>query len=365
MKILHVVRRLGPVGGMERYVYELVLALLEMGHQVEVVCEEVLCDVPRHLLVHQVSRSAPRPRWLALFLFRKKVAHWLRLHPHPGWIIHSHERSIGHHVSTFHGQPFATVFERSWLRLISLRVWMHLLMERQELSIPLLVVPNSEVTRQQLCHYYADLAPRIVTPVAPGTTCQGLRAPRALDPSGGTVAFIGTEWRRKGLAFAVSVVAELRKTRPLLKLVVVGPAPEEVAHLFADWRGGYELLGWMDRPNYGAFDVLLHPAKAEPYGMVVTEALAAQVRVVISDRCGVAPEIRPGHGAVLSLDAPLGAWADALDHALSHASCSGVTVRSWQTAAWEYQEIYAEVARSLECPVLPADNFAPVKSILT
>ena len=39
MKILHVVRRYGPVGGMERYVWELTHELRKLGHEVEVLCE--------------------------------------------------------------------------------------------------------------------------------------------------------------------------------------------------------------------------------------------------------------------------------------------------------------------------------------
>lgn len=39
MQLIHIVRRYGPVGGMERYVWELTLNLRALGHEVLVLCE--------------------------------------------------------------------------------------------------------------------------------------------------------------------------------------------------------------------------------------------------------------------------------------------------------------------------------------
>ena len=272
MKIIHVVRRFGPVGGMERYVYEIVLAQLRMGYDVAVICEEIFCDAPQSIIVHKVTRSRPRPRWFALFRFSQRVLYWLDSNPHPGWIVHSHERLSLHNITTFHGQPFATIFERSWLRLLSLRVAMHLFLERRELSIPDVVVPNSELTRHQLLSCYPQFKSHITKPILPGVSCTIVRTERQVDELAGVIAFVGTEWRRKGLVFAAKIVEQLRKKRPLLMFVVVGPNPDTIKHLFSSWTGGYKLLGWTDKPSYSHFDVLLHPAKIEPYGMVVTEA---------------------------------------------------------------------------------------------
>lgn len=39
LQLLHVVRRYGPVGGMERYVWELTLQLQQLGQDITVICE--------------------------------------------------------------------------------------------------------------------------------------------------------------------------------------------------------------------------------------------------------------------------------------------------------------------------------------
>jgi len=211
------------------------------------------------------------------------------------------------------------------------------------LSTPRLVVPNSRFIKQSIAHYYPELAHQLTEPIVPGVVPGVLREPRTVPPNAGIVGFVGKEWQRKGLPWAVQVVAALRRTRPDLQLHVVGPTPADVMHLFADWRGGYELLGWSDQAHYAEFDVLLHPAKAEPYGMVISEAMAAKVPVVISDVCGAAEHVSVASGAVLPLSAPLDAWVSALDQQLSRSEPVPQFERSWRKVAQEYGKIYAEI----------------------
>ena len=341
LELIHVVRRYGPVGGMERYVWELTRELAQLGHHVTVVCERCHVEKPAGINVHELGEIAPRPRWLALLRFGRRVERFLLAHPHDGSLIHSHERLRIHHITTFHGPPFATVFERPWWRWLSLRVAMQLFLERRELSTPRHVVPNSRFISQSLAHYYPKLVHKLTYPIVPGVVPGALREPHQVPPNGGTVGFVGKEWQRKGLPWAVEVVAALRRTRPDVQLHVVGPAAAEVAHLFSDWQGGYKLLGWSDQAPYAAFDVLLHPANAEPYGMVISEAMAAKVPVLISDVCGAAAQVSAASGAVLSLSVPLDAWIQALDQQLSRVDSVSQFERSWRKVAQEYVEIYA------------------------
>ncbi|MDP1536679.1 MAG: glycosyltransferase family 4 protein [Burkholderiales bacterium] len=343
---LHIVRRYGPVGGMERYVWELTGALAAAGHPVTVVCERNSGGPQSGVIVHELGEIARRPRWLSLLRFSRRVARWLREHPQPGTLIHSHERVYVHHVTTFHGPPFATVFERGWWRRVSLRVWMQLYLERRELCAPGVraVVPNSHLIKQQLQHYYPQLGPRLTAPIPPGATPGPAREPRAVPAAAGVIGFVGKEWQRKGLARAVAIVAELRRHRPQLELWVIGPAPAEIAALFADWDGGFRLIGWAnDFAVYAQLDLLLHPARAEPYGMVIAEAMTAAVPVVVSDRCGIAPDIGAESGEVLALDAPDAAWIAACERQLSRTDAPPRFARNWQQVAREYEVLYREL----------------------
>ncbi|PIU17247.1 MAG: glycosyl transferase family 1, partial [Gallionellales bacterium CG08_land_8_20_14_0_20_59_87] len=244
MKILQVVRRYGPVGGMERYVWETARELVKLGHQVQVICEQNLAEPNSDIAVHELGRMHYRPRWLYYWRFSRRVDAWLKANPQPGWLIHSNERVGVHDVTTFHGPPFASVRDKPWWKKISIRVVAQLWLERRELRVAKRIVPNSEIIAKQLAHYYPEYAHKLTAPIVPGVLPGVTRAPRNVPADGGIVGFVGREWQRKGLPLAVEIIAQLRKTRPNLKLWVVGPEEKEITYLFRDWQGGYRLLGW-------------------------------------------------------------------------------------------------------------------------
>jgi UDP-glucose:(heptosyl)LPS alpha-1,3-glucosyltransferase len=356
MHVVHVVRRYGPVGGMERYVWETTRALAARGAIVEVVCEALHAPPPEGIAVHQVGEIAPRPRWLSLLRFSGRVADWLAAHPgEPSdpvrtapRLVHSHERLGVHHVTTFHGPPFATIRDRGWWRRVSLRVAAQLWLERRELCGPQVraVVPNSPMIRDQLERWFPCIGDRMVTPIMPAVTAGPMRIARAVPADGGVIGFVGQEWKRKGLDIALDVVAALKVRRPGLSVLVIGPDPAEVRDRVAAAGVRAECPGWVDSASYfPRMDLLLHPARSEPYGMAVGEAMAARVPVVISDRCGIAGVVSTDAGCVLSLGADVEAWAQACEQQLGREHPPAGFVRSWDTVAAEHEAVYQQVLR--------------------
>jgi len=356
LQVLHVVRRYGPVGGMERYVWETTQALAATGAVVEVLCEALHAPAPAGITVHQLGEIAPRPRWLSLLRFSRRAARWLAANPIVGRIIHSHERLGIHHVTTFHGPPFATISERGWWRRVSVRVAAQLWLERRELCSPQVraVVPNSAMIGAQLARYYACIGARMAEPIPPAVTPGPQRPQRAVPADGGTIGFVGREWKRKGLDIAIRVASLMRQSRPNLKLLIVGPQEAEIRALLSQSPVPARCPGWADSASfYPEMDVLLHPARAEPYGMVIAEAMAARVPVVISDRCGIGPVVEQGdYGAVIPLDAPPQSWSAACDAALSHIQPLPIYERSWAQVAEEHLTLYRGLDR------LPEQNYS-------
>jgi UDP-glucose:(heptosyl)LPS alpha-1,3-glucosyltransferase len=344
MKTIHIVRRYGPVGGMERYVWETTREMLRSGHEVQVLCEVCVGEVMPGIAVHELGRMRYRPRWLYYWRFGRRVQAWLKAHPQPGWLIQSNERVGVHDVTTFHGPPFASVRDKPWWKKLSIRVAMQLWMERRELRVAKAIVPNSQIIAQQLAHYYPEYVHKLTSPIVPGVVPGVMRTPHAVPSDGGVVGFVGREWQRKGLPLVVEIAAAIRKRRPGLELWVVGPEPREIQHLFRDWQGGYHLLGWRtDNAHFERLDVLLHPAKAEPYGMVISEAMAASVPVVVSDRCGAAAQVTADRGEVLSLQAPLPEWVAALERQLVRSEPVPGFARDWDTVAHEFVAVYERI----------------------
>jgi UDP-glucose:(heptosyl)LPS alpha-1,3-glucosyltransferase len=344
VKLLYIVRRYGPVGGMERYVWELSLRVRDLGLPVTVICQRCHAEIPQGITVIELGEVPQRPGWIAALRFSRRVSKWLEKNPQINTVIHSHERVRIHHVTTFHGPPFANVCDKPWWKRFSIRVFAQLFLERRELSTAIAIVPNSEMIKEQLRHYYPEYAHKLTLPVVPGVEPGKQRDARVVPMDGGVVGFVGKEWKRKGLPFAAEIVKELRLTRPNCRLVVIGPgAQSNVQELFADWSGGYELAGWSKFARYTEFDVLLHPAVAEPYGMVITEAMSARVPVVISDACGARTEVTVDAGEVLSLDLTTKQWAGAVNRQLTRATPAPGFTRDWSVVAQESVSIYSKI----------------------
>lgn len=65
----------------------------------------------------------------------------------------------------------------------------------------------------------------------------------------------------------------------------------------------------------GASDVFLFPSTGEPWGLIVNEAMAAGLPVVVGERCGCAPDlVEPGVNGSLVGDGDLDALTDAMRH---------------------------------------------------
>ncbi|MDT8375306.1 MAG: glycosyltransferase family 4 protein [Mariprofundaceae bacterium] len=347
MNILQVVRRFGPVGGMERYVWELARELALAGHRVQVLCEANLSsELLPGVRIHTLGTIRPKPRWLSHIRFSNRVHAWLKQNRQADMIIHSHERLQDHHITTFHGPPFAQIKDQPIWKRLSLRAGMNLWLEQRELCAPQVqtVVPNSVRIAEQLRGCYPAVEKRLSRPIVPGVNpCPG-RTERVIAADAGVIGFVGKEWRRKGLEMAINIVSKLAEARPDLRFMVAGPAREAIEHLFEPVTFHYTLLGEVDaRPLYSQFDLLLHPARKEPFGMVITEALSAGVPVLISDVCGAVTEVTALNGSTLSLDDPIGDWVDAADHWLSHPVDTIGYDRNWREVALEYEHLYKHI----------------------
>jgi UDP-glucose:(heptosyl)LPS alpha-1,3-glucosyltransferase len=346
-----VVRRFEGKGGMESYVWSLVHALLRQGVAVSIVTETIRPslshgDSPSVILVDP-SRNGPS--WFRLWRFSVAVSRVLSKLPGAA-VIHSHERTSIHHITTFHGPPFALIHTYPFWRRWSLRVWAYLFMEQREVCAPnvLSVVPNSSHIASTLAHYYPRIGGRLRKPIPPGVENVPRRAFRVVPQDGGVIGFVGKEWRRKGLETALAICASLARERPKLVLRIYGPVPTEVNHLVSGCSFAVECMGWRDaKPELRELDLLLHPARSEPYGMVISEAMTAQVPVVVSDACGAAADVSASNGIVLPVDSSIEDWAKACDEMLSLTQPVPAFRRSWDDVAREHIALYEEVAKQL------------------
>ncbi len=347
---LHFVRRYGPVGGMELYVWELTHALAAQGHPVHILCEEYEppngADCDPAITVTAIGRSRWRkPRWLGLVDFDRRASSWLAGFDTRGWVLHSHERTRSHHVTTFHGPSIHSRRRRALDGLsLRLRAWEWL--ERRELTAPSvrIVYPVSDFIGDTLASLYPESRDRIADPAWPGVHPRF--TPLRDRPRGRVIGFIGVEWERKGLDLLARAVASIRANDPTVTLCVAGCAAEHVCHLFQGWGDGVTLLGWADPLDfYRQVDLLALPARNEPYGMVVAEANATGLPVVVSDHCGIASLIDDARGAVVPVG-DVDALAAACIERLGREQPPPPMGLTWQAQAERHARDYAALLAS-------------------
>ena len=154
--VIHIVKRFGRVGGMETYVWNLVHGLILHGQRVAVVCEEILEQPARTIQIFEVNKGLKRPRWKSMMCFRDNVQQLItEQFTDQLVLIHSHERSLYHQVSTFHG-PSIKSGTRAWLSKFSKRISAWQKLESDELladNVQVVLSVSSRVQKDLKRHY--------------------------------------------------------------------------------------------------------------------------------------------------------------------------------------------------------------------
>ena len=110
--------------------------LAKRNCKVTIICEKSHQNISNSAIqVIEIGQFKRKPRWLQYWRFAHYVEKKVQLLRSKKFIVfHSHERSISHDITTFHTMPFATIKDKSWWKLISIRVWAYLKLEKQELG---------------------------------------------------------------------------------------------------------------------------------------------------------------------------------------------------------------------------------------
>lgn len=362
-------RQFSPTGGgAERYSIALV-EQLAARHDIHVFAQDIQHAWPG-VTYHRIAMPLRRPRWINQLWFA--VATW--------WVtrsgfdvVHSHENTWHGQVQTVHVLPIkhnlfdgrsGVAWALRWLKVItSPRLLVYLALERAR-YVPQpqrCVVLTSSSLQAVMVRSYPAAAPamRVITPgvaaVAAPATVQEQRAARAylsLPEAGNCVLMVGNDYRKKGLP---TLLAALRHLPVDAYLAVVGNAAQIPA--FADEVQALGLaqrvffLGALSDINlaYRAASVLAHATLEDTFAMVVLEAMAQGLPVIVSAApyCGIASLLVHEQQALIVSDPHDGpAWTQALQRLLSDAP-----LRQQLTAAGQrfaQQHLWLEIAQQQE-----------------
>ena len=310
-------------GGAERYSIA-VVEELAARHEVHVFSQTRDHSFPG-VVYHHIALPMQRPRWINQLYFA--WATWRATRS--GFdFVHSHENTWHGDVQTVHVLPIKyTLFKDKqgvalglrWLKVASsprLLAYLWLEKKRYAFAIKKQIVCASPALKEVLQATYPEAAPMlgVVTPgavQAPGRATDALRfAARdqhGLPQEAFLLLFVGNDFVKKGLSALLSALAKLPEHT---HLAVVGNAQgaqamQRLAHLAGVAQRVHFLGSLTDMESaYQAADALVHPTLEDSYGMVVLEAMAHGLPVVVSDApySGIAQDLTEGVNALLLQD---------------------------------------------------------------
>lgn len=365
-------------GGAERYSIALV-EQLAARHDVHVFAQHIDHQWPG-VTYHPVSSPLTKPRWINQLWFA--TATWWATRRDFD-VVHSHENTWHGQVQTVHVLPIKlnlfrgrTGWRLAWryLKVVtSPRLIAYLWLEKLRYSVQksrCIVVTSPSLKTQMGSTYPATVAAMQV--VMPGvamvnnmpTPEQQLAARQqlGLPETGQGILFVGNDYRKKGLSALLTALSLLPEN---IWLAVVGNAAQ-----IPEFQAQAKVTGVLNRvtflgalndvgPAYVAADCLAHPTLEDTFAMVVLEAMAHGLPVVVSSEsyCGISGLLTHEANALI-LDNPrdFAALADALRRVLLQpllrenlqvAATAFARAHQWGAIAAQQEQIYFSVLGAL------------------
>ena len=331
---------------MEDIAWRICYGLAERGFEITVLCDKAFCSDGYKGRIAEFGTRADKPRWLAHLRFSRQVQSWLRENQSTCRIVHCHEMVPRADILSVHSTPHG-IYESAFSPKKLDPTWhINRWLERKVVGTAKQVVPYTSSHLNQIHMMHSEAQSLLTTPVAPGTE----PSDRLRVKPRGAIGFMGREWERKGLELVMDIFSRLGSLLPDLRLVVAGVERQSVNELSACNTDKIQFMGETRDINqfYDQIDLLIHPARLEAFGMVVTEALARRIPVLVSDRVGASSVVRPENGQVLPIDATLEQWTENA-HKILGWELARVPeyTRSWSSVIEEYMELYEEACKAI------------------
>lgn len=359
----------GTPGGMERQLAELASGLLERGWEVKVIARS--CALPAHPALRFVRVGGPRrpfSLWYPWFFVLGSLA----VHRHRAGLLHTTgalvlsraDLSTVHFChEAFHRQAQAPrVARRSAAYRLNawLAGWMSRLAERYCYRGPVTrrMVAVSDGVARELRQHFPSM-PVTVIPNGVDTDAfapcaerrERLRARLDIGAHELVALFVGGEWERKGLRYAIQAVARLQNWH----LVVIGSGDTELYRSLAVEAGAGERVHFEGMtadpaPYYAGADGFLLPTAYETFSLVTFEAAAAGLPLLVSRVSGVEEILVEGrNGWFIDRDPKmiaqrLEALTDEATRRTMGAAAREDSARfSWERAVEGYDRLYREL----------------------
>ena len=175
----------------------------------------------------------------------------------------------------------------------------------------------SQVMQKEFARHYGDAAKNIIVIPNGVDTLRfhptnrllyrgQIRQEHGVSRSDPLLMFAGGDWERKGVRYIIEALPLLSKRN--VKLIIIGRGDEEYYGRLAELEQVRDRMFFVSHSSrlweyYAASDVFVFPTIYEPFGLVITEAMASGLPVVTTRLAGAADFITDGVDGLL-LDKP-------------------------------------------------------------
>lgn len=372
MKIAVVIPKYGLVGGAETFAFE-VCERLALRREFEIhVFANKWRSGQEAITFHKVP-IIRFPRYLDPMSFAYFADKLIRRQNFD--IVHSHERLFEMDIFTFHGIPHRIWKKRIRKRPLTLFDRATAWVENKGLRNPKLkiVMPVSSLVQEELLQKYDFLKNKIfISP--PGVALERFSA---LDPqkcrkeillrynwsqNDIIVLFVSMNFELKRLDLVLkgmAAVADGEKKDSSLKLLVVGKGNEKRFKKLACDMGISEKVIFVGvtrevEKYFLAADIFAMPSGFDTFGLVVLEAMAAGLPIIISKNVGARDLVKQGeNGFILSADPSIDEIATSLTRLIDSKNRrlmgeSGYRVacsHSWDKTADKVADLYQKIGK--------------------
>ncbi len=273
-------------------------------------------------------------------------------------LIHAHDRIFNAHMFTMHGVPHAF-----WVREIRRKKWPSLFdratsyVEKKLVNNPLCqrYLSVSNLAREIFLREYRDADPAKTLVMRPGIEMSSyrnlnreecrreIRRRFSIGMSESVILFVSMNFDIKGLDHIIAALAGLKNDlqRAPFRLLIVGKGNRHKYSAMARALGIEEQLvftGIVDKKDlnriYMASDIYAMLSEFDTFGMVVLEAMAASLPVMVSRNVGAKDLIRDGvNGYVISDAADARSVAEKIGLMLDEDRRTDMGKYAFQTAA--------------------------------
>jgi UDP-glucose:(heptosyl)LPS alpha-1,3-glucosyltransferase len=310
VRVAVIAENYGTAGGSERFVQEVTERLAQTGRFEFHVFANRWSSSCTAVRFHKVPRiKFPRfmRPWFFTTMAQRQVARG-QFH-----LVHSHWPTPKADVFTTHGAPHGY-----WLRKVLRRragLFDHMMMQIERRMIRdgsrAIFMPVSAFLKDRFGDTYGELPGRWIVNgpgvdadrfVPDAATRADVRSRFGIPMHARVVLFVGMNFETKGLGRLIEGVIHARRLQPAqdIRLLVVGRGRQEPFARIAAQAGMRDAVVFAGLQSsgierfYSAADAFALVSEFETFGMVVLEAMAARLPVLISDQMGVGELVRDG-----------------------------------------------------------------------